>query len=142
MAKSRRRSHQARARGDHHPDLASRRLPRDLPSIQTRSFDAMSLLRHVESTFHRLAEPIVSPLHKVRAFHQINLRPSQVKVQRPGLSPVIPRSLPFRSPQRVHRCVRRKQRRETLFALRRAGYSGSAPKRHYRRNAFSNYSCR
>lgn len=44
-------------------------------------------------------------------------------------------------PHRVGFCVRRKQRREVLFALGRAGYGGSAPKRHYRRNMNSNYGC-
>lgn len=38
-------------------------------------------------------------------------------------------------------CVRRKRRREVLFALGRAGYRGSAPKRHYRRTADSYYRC-
>lgn len=44
-------------------------------------------------------------------------------------------------PSRVLFCVRRKQRRETLFAIRRAGYSGSAPKRHYYRKLTSSYGC-
>lgn len=44
-------------------------------------------------------------------------------------------------PYRVRECVRRKDRREVLFAFRRAGYSGSAPKRKYFRKLMSNYGC-
>lgn len=44
-------------------------------------------------------------------------------------------------PSRVAFCVRRKQRREVLFALKRAGYSGSARKGHWRRTAYSKYRC-
>lgn len=45
------------------------------------------------------------------------------------------------NPLRVLFCVRRKMRREVLFALRRAGYSGSARKRHYHRSQESKYGC-
>lgn len=45
-----------------------------------------------------------------------------------------------KQPMRVRFCVQRKTRREVLFALRRAGYSGSAP-RSYSRSANSNYGC-
>lgn len=41
---------------------------------------------------------------------------------------------------RVTMCVRRKQRREVLFAMRRAGFSGSAPG-PYRRTNNSSWSC-
>lgn len=51
------------------------------------------------------------------------------------------RSLWMQAPSRVRFCVRRKQRKEVLFALGRAGYSGSARKMHWRRNASSQYSC-
>lgn len=44
-------------------------------------------------------------------------------------------------PSRVRFCVSRKIRREALFAFGRAGFRGSAPKRHYRRVATSNYRC-
>lgn len=51
------------------------------------------------------------------------------------------RSLLVSMPSRVRFCVQRAQRREVLFAMRRAGYAGSAPKGRYRRNAFSSYRC-
>lgn len=50
-------------------------------------------------------------------------------------------------PSRVRFCVQRKQRREVLFAYRKAGYSGSGRgrwngfRRSYRRFASSGYAC-
>lgn len=46
-----------------------------------------------------------------------------------------------RAPSRVKFCLERGQRREVLFALKKAGFRGSAPKRRYRRTANSNYGC-
>lgn len=46
-----------------------------------------------------------------------------------------------RAPSRVQFCFERRQRREVLFALKRAGFRGSAPKKSYRRTANSNYGC-
>lgn len=60
---------------------------------------------------------------------------------RKSLPPIIVRSLPLRAPSRVLFCLRRKERREVLFAFKRAGYSGSARKRHYVRNQNSRYRC-
>lgn len=51
-------------------------------------------------------------------------------------------------PLRVEACVRRTQRREALFALRKIGFAGSSPGRRsrftgkrYRRTGDSNYAC-
>lgn len=44
-------------------------------------------------------------------------------------------------PRRVRFCVVRRIRRQVLFAFGRAGYSGSAPKRHYSRSANSLWRC-
>lgn len=52
-----------------------------------------------------------------------------------------PRTLPLKVPSRVRFCVQRKERRQVLFALERAGYRGSAPKRHYQRTQESQYRC-
>lgn len=46
--------------------------------------------------------------------------------------------LTFRTPDRVALCVRRKQRRQVLHALRRTGRGNRPP----RRNAWSNVSCK
>lgn len=45
------------------------------------------------------------------------------------------------APYQVKFCVARKQRREILFAKKKAGFSGSAPKRRYRRTLNSKYRC-
>lgn len=45
-----------------------------------------------------------------------------------------------RAPSRVRFCVQRKQRKEVLFALGRAGFSGSA-RGKYRRTSSSQYRC-
>lgn len=49
--------------------------------------------------------------------------------------------LSIRVPNRVQFCLRRKARRQVLFALSRAGYGGSAPKRKYFRTQNSQYRC-
>lgn len=48
-----------------------------------------------------------------------------------------------RRPERVLFCLKRKVRREVLFAFRRAGYRGSGPgrRRTYRRNGNSLHGC-
>lgn len=51
------------------------------------------------------------------------------------------RQLQIKAPLRVKFCRQRKERREVLFAFNRAGFSGSAPKRHYRRTQDSQYGC-
>lgn len=51
------------------------------------------------------------------------------------------RTLQIRVPPRVKFCIQRKERREVLFALGRAGFRGSAPKRRYRRTQNSQWRC-
>lgn len=51
------------------------------------------------------------------------------------------KKLQISAPSRALFCVRRKQRKEVLFALGRAGFRGSAPKKHYRRTQDSQYRC-
>lgn len=43
--------------------------------------------------------------------------------------------------KRVGICIKRQTRKEVLFAQGRAGFSGSAPKKHYRRTADSKVRC-
>lgn len=62
-------------------------------------------------------------------------------ISRSSTPPLAKQPLFVRVPLRVGFCVRRKARREVLFALRRAGYGGSAPKRHYRRTQDSQWRC-
>lgn len=142
MAKRRSRNVQSgRARGALHTDLASRRLPRPLSPIQVQSPDVSRLLARVGS-FPTVEDPVDARSRPGRAFHQVTLSaPPRVRAGERRRVPVLPRSLAFRSPQRVNRCIRRKDRREVLFALNRAGYSGST-RGPYRRTFYSNYSCR
>lgn len=50
-------------------------------------------------------------------------------------------ALQIRVPARAYFCVQRKVRRRALFAMGRAGYSGSVKKRYYRRTANSHWRC-
>lgn len=65
----------------------------------------------------------------------------------PALHWRVPVGLSVRSPLRVLFCVRRKARREVLFAYSKAGFGGSSPGRRdrsgrkYRRSASSAFSC-
>lgn len=64
-----------------------------------------------------------------------------------GLAPwvgqrTVPAALRIRFPLETRLCFNRKQRREVLFAQRKAGFRGSAPKRSYKRSGDSLYSCR
>jgi len=72
----------------------------------------------------------------VRALSVPSLRRRSRRTQQTKLS-----ALSVRVPTRVKFCLQRKQRREVLFAFRRAGYGGSAPKRSYRRTQNSQYRC-
>lgn len=67
------------------------------------------------------------------------LRSRPVIALRAVLPPL--RALAIRVPNRVSFCLQRKSRREVLFALRRAGFRGSAPKRHYLRRQSSAWRC-
>lgn len=51
------------------------------------------------------------------------------------------RELAMRAPSRTRFCIQRKARRQVLFALRRAGYAGSAKARTWRRTSNSQYAC-
>lgn len=89
-----------------------------------------------------------SPTSAVRNDRSDVLRRPQIYLphaKRVGLLPAgrysALRVLQIRTPRKVLFCVRRKQRREVLFAIRRAGYSGSARKPYYRRTVNSQYRC-
>lgn len=70
------------------------------------------------------------------AYSVVDQRPRVVPSSRPGLV-----GLRYAAPKRVLLCVKRKIRKEVLFARNRAGYAGSARKRHWIRNAGSQYGC-
>lgn len=79
--------------------------------------------------------PVASPVVRVYRGPTRRLPPAKPKLSL-NLS-----GLRFGFPKSVRVCVSRKQRREVLFSLRKAGFSGSARKKRYRRNAFSQYGC-
>lgn len=71
------------------------------------------------------------------------LRPSRSlaeRLSRPQQFRVLAR-LQVRVPSRVFFCQQRQVRREVLFAKQRAGYGGSAKKKHWRRTQNSQYRC-
>lgn len=73
------------------------------------------------------------------AIHTVSPFRSAAALRR-SLDPALTR-LQIRVPARVKFCQQRKVRREVLFAMRRAGYSGSAKKRYWRRSQNSQYRC-
>lgn len=88
-------------------------------------------------------EPVNLPELRRRRMDPTPLYPAKRRslrspfAKRPGY---LLQKLYMRQPERVRFCVQRSQRREVLFALNRAGYSGSAPGR-YRRTQNSQYRC-
>lgn len=66
--------------------------------------------------------------------------PLVVKPRRYGQQPRLAKTIQISAPRKVLACLRRRRRREVLFALKRAGRRGSAPG-PYRRTKFSSYSC-
>lgn len=64
---------------------------------------------------------------------------SPVEVRRTRLFD-LPYGLSIRAPLKVRFCLRRKERREVLFAKRKVGYRGSSPG-PYRRTANSQWRC-
>lgn len=68
--------------------------------------------------------------------------PTRPRVSRPSqarsIEELLPHGLQFNVPEEVLVCVRRKRRREVLFATRRYGRNGA---KRYRRNRFSEVSC-
>lgn len=115
------------------PHEGVRRLPTDVPmarlvSVSPRSgVNSFVLSRPRRVFFHS-----TPPIQAVRG---------HVSVARP-VSPLKHALVVPQVKRSDSVCVLRRRRRETLFALNRAGYSGSASKRHYQRTADSGYSCR
>lgn len=130
-------SKRSRRRGE--SDDSNRRLPPARVSL----FESP---RDIELQFDRgLADPVY-PRARVRKLLPSRLHGKLVTPGRPlfsskpklyGFSRVY--SLPVRSPSKLSFCVRRKQRREVLFALNRSGRHGRG--RSYRRTQNSQYSC-
>lgn len=100
--------------------------------------------RTIEDQVERPKARLLYPARPARGLSA--LPPKRLSQYRaPTYSPLLPSRIGFRVPERVRLCVERGKRREVLFALRRAGYSGSGPGGRYakyRRTGDSAYSCR
>lgn len=85
-------------------------------------------------------------LREIARRSAVRLPPPLARQPRRGFRPlsvqdIAWRSLRIRAPAKVVFCVRRKERREVLFAKQRAGFRGSAKKRFWRRSQNSQYRC-
>jgi len=137
MAKAKRRSvsRNLTPRAEVPRSLPRRRLPRDLLFIPAppRQLIRPALVpaRRVLTTTRRLSNTRPKPIVKgFRPLHPYG--PNKNKPLRLGSLSMPTESSP---------CKKRSDRREVLFALHRAGYSGSAKKRHFRRTTESQFSC-
>lgn len=124
--RSRSRTANANGRARSHYSIANPRLL--LPSVKFRPVD----LRVFED--RRLYDP-TSVTHFPNRRRAGGSLPSSVVVDKPGRKP----GVSFVAPKAVLVCVRRKQRREVLFAGRKTGKGARSPKR---RNEWSNVKCR
>jgi len=144
MAKAKRRSvsRNLTPRAEDPRSLPRRRLPRDLLFIPAPP--------------RQLIRPALVPARRVLTRpSRVLTRPSRVSSTRPkpivkGFRPLHPygpnKNKPLRlgslaMPTESTPCKKRSDRREVLFALHRAGYSGSAKKRYFRRTIESQFSC-
>lgn len=117
-------------------------LPRAAFHDDLDSFD--SPLRPVNPTVPDLpVSSLPSYGQRAKANRRLSPHPASPLVIRPkqhGAQPRRARTIQISAPRKILACIRRRRRREVLFAKRRAGFSGSAP-RKYRRTHFSSYSC-
>lgn len=107
-------------------------IPRPLPDLRGLEV-ARALVRSLEDrrTFHPLRD--LRPLGSVRKeARRIRVAPAKTR----GLYPSA--GLRFSDPKLVAKCVRRKERREVLFASKRTGKGARARRR---RDAFSGIGC-
>lgn len=137
MAKRRKST---RARRDTR-SIANRRLPSPVSSprsiIYPAQTDLIDYLRETEDrrTYHPEG-PSRPARSRFQSFHRLQT-PSHDPLSNPWDSG-IPTGVAFQSPEKVLVCVRRKQRKEVLHAIKKAGKRGQkAP----RRSAYSDIIC-
>lgn len=127
---SKRSRRRARAQRDRFLSIAPERAVRNpiLMLEDRRRFEPVD--DYPRALFHRSARLVVSP----------NVNKSKSRAAgRSILSSGLPAHIKFNVPREVALCVRRKQRREVLFAKRRTGKGARAVRR--RRNFWSNVRC-
>lgn len=116
---------------------SSRRLPRSVIWSEPDVFAGASRPVMAQGALPGTAAVAVVPQRRFPA-KQV-LRKSAISQRLNNLAFV--NELRFSAPSAVKACVRRHERREVLFAQRKAGFSGSAKKRHWLRSSSSNYKC-
>ena len=107
-------------------------IPRPVPDLRALA-QARSLIRSLEDrrTFH--------PMRERRPFASLTREARRMRVAPGKASGIYPSPrLSFFDGKQVSRCVRRKERREVMFALRRTGKGARARRR---RDDFSNIGC-
>lgn len=131
MARGRSRRHRAAERD--HNTIPNRRLPPRVSSLFSRPLLSVSDRRqfHPDDMF----APVFSYDRRSRKIVERNVNPVRKSTQ--YASP-FGSSFGFAVPHKVSLCVRRKQRREVLFALKRTGKGSRTPKR---RNYWSDVRC-
>lgn len=119
-------------------------LPASLPSLVSPLLPSPVLLDEIEDRrlFHPLGD--VRPAVAFTGLDgRIGVKPGGVRGARYSpvvrASPTISSTVGFRDPRKVLVCVRRKQRREVMFALRKTKRGAGA--RRHRRNYHSEVSC-
>ena len=122
---------------------------RDRSPIPTRREPPLASVVRSALIKRVLARSVLRELEDRRAFHPLSdLRPVRALVRTarrlvPARKPTasrmsLPEKIGFAVPKKVVVCVRRKQRREVIHALRLRGKGASSPKR---RNIWSDVKC-
>lgn len=132
MSKRRSVSRNTQNRAEHPRSVPRRSLPRvlSLPA-PLRLYPIQPAELPVRAPRRFTPRPFPRPQIKLAKSIQAPVRHGQIKQVLASLN-FHPASNP---------CRDRDKRREVLFAMNKAGYSGSAAKRHYRRTIESQYSC-
>ena len=132
-------------RGRDTVDIANQRLPRvnATQSTLTRPYRFLSEIEdrrfwHPEG-YIRPARSFPQPYSRVITYDRPRARKSPAKGSPYSKVNLVSPVLGFEAPRQVALCVRRKQRKEVLFALKKSGRNGG---RKYRRNFYSRISCK
>lgn len=107
-------------------------VPRALPFPWLSLPRSISPYREIEDRRYWHPDPVAPARSFSRSRHRLTVSSSRPSRQTKA-------AISFASPRRVLVCVRRQVRKEVLFATRRNGRNGG---RNYRRNAYSEVSCR
>lgn len=127
---------------------------RDRSSIASFETELLRPIRPAVAPIVYVPRSVLPEVEDRRVFHPVKKHrpallvsglPAQLKIRKPQvrgrvLRTVVPRGVSFEAPRQVAVCVRRKDRREVLFANRQTRRGAGARRR--RRNWWSEISCR